>query len=87
MKRVALVVALVASSLAFARGGGRGGGHSGSFHTSEVRVHSYVRTNGSYVPSHMRTARDESFSDNWTTRGNQNPYTGKEGTRDYPQAR
>ena len=45
------------------------------------RVRSYVTKQGTYVPSHYRTARDGAKSNNWSTKGNSNPYTGKRGSK------
>lgn len=49
---------------------------------SDVHVRGYHRKNGTYVEPHMRSDPNETKSDNWTTRGNTNPYTGKQGTKD-----
>ncbi len=51
-----------------------------SFAQSHVWVSGYTRSNGTYVPGHYRTAPNYTRNDNWTTRGNTNPYTGKAGT-------
>jgi hypothetical protein len=48
---------------------------------SPVRVRSYVRHNGQYVGPHFRTAPNHTKLDNWSTRGNVNPYTGRIGTK------
>ena len=61
---------------------GRGGSSRGSSKSSSVRVKSYTTKKGTYVQSHRRTAPNRSRSDNWSTKGNVNPYTGKAGTRD-----
>ena len=42
----------------------------------------YTRSNGTYVSGHYRSCANGTTSDNWSTRGNQNPYTGAWGTRD-----
>jgi hypothetical protein len=47
-----------------------------------VRTKGYVRKNGTYVAPHYRTNPDHSKANNWSTRGNVNPYTGKKGTVD-----
>lgn len=57
----------------------RGGG--------SVSVRGYTRKDGTYVPPHYRSAPDSSFYNNWSTRGNINPFTGKEGTRISPPNR
>lgn len=42
----------------------------------------YTRRDGSYVAPHYQTAPNNTLMDNWSTRGNVNPYTGERGTRD-----
>ena len=48
---------------------------------ADVRVRGHYRSNGSYVQSHYRSNPDGIRSNNWSTRGNVNPYTGKRGTK------
>ncbi len=48
-----------------------------------VDVRGYLRKDGTYVDPHKRTASDATFDNNWTTRGNVNPYTGKPGTKSW----
>jgi hypothetical protein len=45
-------------------------------------VRGYVRKDGTYVAPHYQTNPDSSVLNNWSTRGNVNPYTGKVGTID-----
>jgi hypothetical protein len=45
-------------------------------------VRGYVRKDGTYVSPHYQTNPDSSVQNNWSTRGNVNPYTGKVGTID-----
>jgi len=52
-----------------------------SFAQRPVHVRGYYRSNGTYVQSHYRTAPNHTVSDNWSTVGNRNPYTGQAGTR------
>lgn len=76
-----LLVALLVSS-ATSTAAQRGGGHSGGGHSGgTVHVSGYYRSNGTYVAPHERTAPDGTKGDNWSTRGNVNPYTGKEGSK------
>lgn len=49
-----------------------------------VKVKGHVTKSGAYVPPHRRTKADERFSNNWSTKGNVNPYTGKAGSRVSP---
>lgn len=57
-----------------------GGGRSSSFGGSHS-VRGYTTRTGKYVPSHHATNRNGSKLDNWSTKGNINPYTGKIGTK------
>lgn len=45
-------------------------------------VRGYTRKDGTYVAPHYQTNPDSSRLNNWSTRGNVNPYTGKAGTVD-----
>lgn len=47
----------------------------------DVYVHGYYRSDGTYVRPHYRSAPDGNPYNNWSTRGNVNPYTGKLGTK------
>ena len=51
---------------------------------AQVHVRGYVRKDGTYVAPHYRSAPDGDFYNNWSTKGNINPYTGKPGTRVTP---
>lgn len=69
MKKIMIAcMVLTLSSFAMARGGS----HS---------VRSYTRHDGTYVQSHRATDRNGTKYDNWSTKGNVNPYTGKAGTK------
>ena len=80
--RGVIVVTLVATCVAvttveaLARSAGRGGS-SGSHYVS-----GYTTKNGVYVPPHHATNPNDTKLDNWSTKGNVNPYTGKLGTVD-----
>ena len=45
-----------------------------------VRVRSSVTKSGQYRSAHYRTSPNKTKIDNWSTKGNVNPYTGKKGT-------
>lgn len=49
--------------------------------SAQVYVHGYTTRNGTYVAPHYRSSPDNSVLNNWSTRGNVNPYTGQVGTR------
>lgn len=44
-------------------------------------VGGYIKRDGTYVPPHMRTAPNATKTDNWSSRPNVNPYTGRRGTK------
>jgi hypothetical protein len=48
----------------------------------DVSVKGYFRKDGTYVAPHMRSAPNATALDNWSSKGNVNPYTGKPGTKD-----
>jgi hypothetical protein len=74
MKRLILATAVVLiASGAYARGGG---GHGGSHFTS-----GYVRSNGTYVHPSGATNPNRTQFDNYSTKGNVNPYSGVVGTK------
>jgi hypothetical protein len=45
-------------------------------------VHPYTKKDGTYVQGHYKTAPDDTKLNNYSTKGNLNPYTGEEGTVD-----
>ena len=74
MKRL-LVMSVFAMLFAF-------GGSSTE--AKDVWVDGYFRLNGTYVKPHYRSQADSNFWNNWSTKPNINPYTGKLGTRITP---
>jgi len=88
-----LITSLLASGVvAQAKGGsGRSGGHSrssvspgtGSKLSSE-RVRAYNKKDGKHVDSYRRSTPDPRFANNWSTKGNRNLVTGKNGTKVTP---
>lgn len=67
MKALIAALLLVASTVAFA----------------DQHVNGYYRSNGTYVEPYVRSSPNGTTADNWSTKGNVNPYTGQEGTRNY----
>lgn len=49
---------------------------------ADVNVKGYQRSDGTYVQPHQRSNPNNSTNDNWSTKGNSNPYTGERGTND-----
>lgn len=49
--------------------------------SAQVYVQGYTRSDGTYVAGHYRSSPNSTTSDNYSTRGNVNPYTGQPGTR------
>lgn len=85
------VSVLATAGTAEARGGGHGGGHShsgsrsrsgwSSYGTHDHVVSGYTRRDGTYVHSYHATDPNSTRNDNYSTRGNINPYTGEPGTK------
>jgi len=80
MKKIITLAALLSCALAMlpaavlAKGkGGSGGSHS---------VKGHVTKNGTYVAPSRATNPDGRKSNNYSHKGNVNPYTGKAGTKD-----
>lgn len=47
--------------------------------TAADKVRGYVRKDGTYVAPYTRSKRDSTPYNNYSTKGNSNPYTGKKG--------
>jgi hypothetical protein len=56
---------------------------SAGFAFAQVRVHGYTRSDGTYVAPHVRSAPNSTPTDNYTFKGNTNPYTGQQGSDYY----
>ncbi len=63
---LSIVTFLLLSSVAFA---------------ADVYVHGYTRSDGTYVQPYYRSAPDSNPYNNYSTKGNVNPYTGQAGTK------
>ncbi len=71
MKKLAVITGLLISTVVAANPA-----------SADVYVDGYYRSNGTYVQPHYRSDPNGNSFDNWSTRGNINPYTGSRGTRD-----
>lgn len=47
---------------------------------ADQSVRGYTRKDGTYVNGYTRSDSDSSYNNNYSTRGNTNPYTGESGT-------
>jgi len=54
----------------------------GTSMADSTKVRGHYKKDGTYVAPHVRTTPNSSKLDNWSTKGNVNPYTGKDGTKD-----
>ena len=82
-KLLLVAMLLVAPTLIFAKGatyGAAPGPGTGS-KSSSTHVKGYVKKDGTYVAPHNKSTPDTKFENNWTTKGNENLRTGKDGTR------
>lgn len=48
---------------------------------ADTWVNGYTKSNGTVVQGHYRSSPNNTRYDNWSSRGNVNPYTGRVGTR------
>jgi len=71
------LLALAAAAPALAKDGSHGSSSGGSHH-----VNGHITKDGTYVQGHQATNPNGTKLDNWSTKGNTNPTTGKEGTKD-----
>lgn len=74
-----LSISLIAPAFAKKSGSGSYKSHGSSKTTN---VHGYTKKDGTYVAPHKRTSPNSTQRDNWTSKPNQNPYTGKDGTKE-----
>lgn len=70
MKKLLVILVLILGVLPFT--------NSAEAHTVRVRGY-YKKTTGTYVAPHYKTSPNRSKLDNYSTKGNYNPYTGKSG--------
>lgn len=94
IRMIALAALLALGLGSTAEAGRRGGGgashssrgHSGMSGTgsssSSHAVRGYTTRRGTHVAPHHQTHPDHTQRNNYSTRGNVNPWTGKAGTRD-----
>ena len=81
MKVLILLLSITLTCTAYAKKSSSGSYKShGS--SSTTNVHGYTKKNGTYVAPHKRTTPNHTQRDNWTSKPNQNPYTGKDGTKE-----
>lgn len=67
MKKIAFFILLFASINIFA----------------DSHVNGYYKSNGTHVNGYTRSSSNSTKSDNFSTSGNVNPYTGEAGTKTY----
>jgi len=87
----AIAAMLVVSASTFAKGGSHGAGHGGGHSykaatgtgasSSKQHVSGYTKHDGTHVNTHNRSSKDQTKTNNWSTKGNTNPDTGKPGTK------
>lgn len=73
----AAVVAL--SSVSFARSHQTYSDYGTGSNPKNEQVSGYTKRDGTYVEPYHRTVENDTRNDNYSTRGNENPYTGKTG--------
>lgn len=78
---LAIAVVLALGVVDVEAGGHRGSSGTGSSSKSHS-VRGYTTKRGTYVAPHRQTNPDHTQRNNYSTKGNVNPSTGKVGTRD-----
>jgi hypothetical protein len=81
MRSILIVALLASSAMAGHRGGGGGHSHGTGSSSHDHAVRGYTKKSGTYVAPHRQSDPDRMKQNNFSTRGNVNPYTGKRGTR------
>lgn len=56
-------------------------GYVPTYPSGPVRVKGYIKRDGTSVKTHYRSRPDGTRANNWSTKGNYNPFTGKRGSR------
>ncbi len=75
------LVATAASASAQYRGSSSGSGFGAGSNSSSHSVQGHSNSGGSYTQPYQATNPNSTQLDNYSTRGNVNPYTGAVGTR------
>ena len=50
--------------------------------SGDTNVNGYSKKDGTYIAPHQRTSPNHTQRDNWSSKPNYNPYTGKEGKKE-----
>lgn len=75
MRRICLALAAAIALAATAPA------YAGKVNSSSHSVHQYTTKKGTVVHEHKATNPNKTKKDNYSTKGNTNPYTGKKGTK------
>jgi hypothetical protein len=82
MKCLLLAACLFMAVLPAAARSGRSSAPRASSHSGgTVHYRGTVTRNGQYRQPHVSTAPNRTQRDNWSTKGNTNPYTGRRGSK------
>ena len=69
MKKIFFIILMLSSFIGFSQ-----------VNTNSTYVNGYYKSNGTYVKGYHRTKSNSTINDNYSTKPNINPYTGKKGT-------
>ena len=83
LKFITAIAAVAFTMSASARGGHHSAtpSHGTGAKSGSTPVSGYTKKDGTYVQGHGRSKADGSFENNWSTKGNTNPETGKDGSQ------
>jgi len=79
MRRLLGIAAAAAIAFSMMPADAKSGGSRSSSGYHYVKPH--VTKNGAYVKGHNQTNPNKTKRDNWSTKGNVNPFTGRAGTK------
>ena len=79
-----LSICLMVSDPAEARKSSSSSGYGTGSKSSSTSVKGYTKKNGTYVAPARRSTPDSTTRNNWSTKPNTNPYTGRQGTQVTP---
>ncbi len=77
MKKLIFLAVILAFAFTAEARGGRGYGTGSNPRSHAVKP--YIKKDGTYIAPHRATNPNKTKSDNYSAKGNINPYTGKEG--------
>lgn len=80
MKKIVAIIFMMLAGSAFSKGGNHTSFSTGA-KSEHTHVNGYTKKDGTHVAGYDRSTADSTKNNNWSTKGNTNPETGKPGTK------